>query len=245
MGERPPQPPAGHPRRLPRGDPSKALTISGGGLNHPFAVQVTATAAPGYQRRPGGAKLVGTKAAILVGKFGGSVTVIGPNFKPTSFLPIQGKSFKWPLGLAIDSNNNAWTVNYFSTVTQIRPNGTVAGVYKLPHGTLPWSEAIDGSGCVWVAGFAIPHVWLLCGADTAACPSGSSTGTILFPKLGFQNAAFQHFTSIQLDQPGNIWLSNNWSQLYPPVGGTGIDEIVGVATPVCTPLAPYRCGPPQ
>src|SRR5215467_8080337 len=82
----------------PGGDPSKAITITGGGLNHPFAVQID-----GYGRAwvtnagPGGAKLVGTKAAILVGKFGGSITDIGPDFKPASSSPIQSKSFKWPL----------------------------------------------------------------------------------------------------------------------------------------------------
>ena len=99
------------------------------------------------------------------------------------------------------------------------------------------------SGRVWVAGFGIPHVWLLCGTDTAACPPGSSTGTILSPWFGFQSAAFQHFTSVQLDQSGNAWLSNNWSQLVPPVGGVGIAEIVGVATPVCTPLTPLPVRP--
>jgi hypothetical protein len=45
---------------------------------------------------------VATRAAILVGTFGGSVSVIGPNFKPTPFSPIEHSSFKWPLGLAID-----------------------------------------------------------------------------------------------------------------------------------------------
>jgi len=35
-----------------------------------------------------------------------------------------------------------------------------------------------------------------------------------------------------------VWLSNNWSQFAPPVGGTGIAEIIGAATPVCTPLQP-------
>jgi hypothetical protein len=94
-----------------------------------------------------------------------------------------------------------------------------------------------------VAGFGTPRVWLLCGADTAACPPGSSTGTILSPKLGFQSAAFQHFTSIQVDQSGNIWLSNNWSTLNPPTGGVGIAEIVGAATPVCTPLTPVPVRP--
>jgi hypothetical protein len=45
----------------------------------------------------------------LVGKFGGSITVIGPDFKPVAFSTIQSSSFKWPLGLAIDSKNNAWS----------------------------------------------------------------------------------------------------------------------------------------
>lgn len=222
----------------PGGDPSKAFTVSGGGLNHPFAVQID-----GYGRAwvtnagLGGAKLVGTRLAPLVGKFGGSVTVIGTDFKPMSFSPIESDSFKWPLGAAIDSRNNAWITNYFgSTVTEIRADGSVAAVYKLPRGTIPWSDAVDGSDRVWVAGFVHPHVWLLCGDKTSACPPGSKTGTVLSPKLGFGSKAFQHFTSIQLDQSGNVWLSNNWSNLVPPVGGTGTAEIVGAATPVCTPL---------
>ena len=229
----------------PGGDPSRAFTISGSGLNHPFAVQID-----GYGRAwvtnagLGGARLVNTRAAILVGKFGGSITVIGPDFKPVAFSPIQSSSFKWPLGLAIDSKNNAWVTSYFSSaVTEIRPSGAVAGVYHLPKTVLPWSEAIDGSDRVWVAGFGTPRVWLLCGANTAACPPGSSTGTILSPNLGFQSAAFQHFTSIQIDQSGNLWLSNNWSKLNPPTGGTGIAEIVGAATPVCTPLTPVPVRP--
>jgi hypothetical protein len=229
----------------PGGDPSKAFTITGGGLNHPFAIQID-----GYGRAwvtnagLGGSKLVDTRAAIAIGKFGGSVTVIGPDFEPVSFSPIEDDSFKWPLGLSIDSDNNAWVVNYFgSTVTQIAPDGSVAGVYRLPRGTLPWSQAVDGSDRVWVAGFARHDVWLLCGADTGACPPSSATGTVLSPRLGFRSKAFQHFTSVQIDQSGNVWLSNNWSQLVPPAGGTGIAEIIGAATPVCAPLTPVPAQP--
>jgi hypothetical protein len=86
-------------------------------------------------------------------------------------------------------------------------------------------------------------VWLLCGASVGACPPNTTTGTIVSPKRGFRSKAFQHFTSIQLDQSGNVWLSNNWSKLDPPVGGTGIAEIVGAATPVCAPLAPLPMKP--
>jgi hypothetical protein len=229
----------------PGGDPSKAIVITGGGLNHPFAVQID-----GYGRAwvtnagLGGAKLVGTRLAPLVGKFGGSVTVIGPDFEPTSFSPIEDESFKWPLGTAIDSANNVWVTNYFSnSLTAIGPGGTVSGVYRLPRGTIPWANAVDGSGRVWVAGFVRPIVLLLCGADTSACPPGSATGTVLSPRLGFSSKAFQHFTSVQIDQSGNVWLSNNWSKLVPPVGGTGIAEMVGAATPVCAPLMPLPVQP--
>jgi hypothetical protein len=229
----------------PGGDPSKAITITGGGLNHPFAIQID-----GFGRAwvtnagPGGANLVNTRAAIAIGKFGGSVTVIGPDFEPTSFSPIEDDAFRWPLGLAIDSKNHAWVVNYFgSSVTEMQPDGTVAANFKLPDGTLPWSQAVDGSDRVWVAGFARPAVWLLCGATTDACPPGTATGTILSPPDGFASKAFQHFTSIQIDQSGNVWLSNNWANLVPPVGGVGIAEIVGAATPVCTPLTPLPVKP--
>ena len=229
----------------PGGDPSQAITITGGGLNHPFAVQID-----GYGRAwvtnagLGGARLVGTRAAIAIGKFGGSVTVIGPDFEPTSFSPIEDDSFKWPLGLSIDSQNHVWIANYFgSTVTEIAPNASVAGVYELPKGTLPWSQAVDGSDRVWVAGFARHDVWLLCGVNTDACPPGSTTGTILSPRLGFRSKAFQHFTSVQIDQSGNLWLSNNWSQLVPAVGGTGIAQVIGAATPVCAPLTPLPAQP--
>jgi hypothetical protein len=229
----------------PGGNPAKAIVVTGGGLNHPFAIQID-----GYGRAwvtnagPGGAKLVNTRAAILVGKFGGSVTVIGPNFKPTSFSPIQSDSFKWPLSTAVDANNNVWIANYFdSKITELRPDGAVAGAYKLPHGTAPWGDAVDGSGRISVAGFANPAVWLLCGSNKSACPQGATTGAIMSPKLGFRSKAFQHFTSVQVDQSGNVWLSNNWSQLVPPVGGTGIAEIIGAATPVCTPLQPLPTPP--
>jgi hypothetical protein len=170
--------------------------------------------------------------------------VIGPDFEPTSVSPIESDSFKWPLGLAIDSQNNAWTANYFdSSITEVLPDGTVAGVYRLPHGTLPWAQAVDGSDRVWVAGFARHDLWLLCGATTSACPPGSATGATLSPRLGFRSKAFQHFTSVQIDQAGNVWLSNNWSQLVPPAGGTGIAEVIGIATPVCAPLTPLPVQP--
>ncbi|MFD7992356.1 LysM peptidoglycan-binding domain-containing protein [Streptomyces mexicanus] len=229
----------------PHGDPTKAITITGGGLDHPFAVQID-----GYGRAwvsnagQGGAQLVNTRLAPLIGKFGGSVTVIGPDFRPTANSPLRSSSFKWPLSIALDSRNNAWVNSYFSSaVTALRPDGTVSGVYKLPERTLPWSVAVDGSDRVWVAGFLTPGVWTLCGADTTACTPGARTGTVLSPPNGFRSKALQHLTAVQIDQSGNVWLANNWSQIVPPVGGTGLVQLIGLATPVCTPLTPVPVRP--
>ncbi|MFC0055248.1 hypothetical protein [Streptomyces actinomycinicus] len=227
----------------PHGDPSKAITITGGGLDHPFSVQID-----GYGRawvsnaRLDGAKFMDTR--VPEGHVGGSVTVIGPDFKPTSFSPIKDPSFDWPLALAVDSGNNVWVPNFVSnSVTELGPDGRVAGVYKLPKPIGPWSIAIDGSDRVWVAGFAGPSVSVLCGADTSACPPGSTTGSVLSPPSGYRSKSIQHLTAVQLDQSGNVWLANNWSELVPPTGGVGLVELVGAATPVCTPLTPVPARP--
>ena len=71
----------------------------------------------------------------------------------------------------------------------------------------------------------------------------NSVISILSPARGFQSAAFQHCASIQLDQSGNIWLSNNWSKLNPPAGSMGIAEIIGLAMLVCTPMTPLHVRP--
>ncbi len=220
----------------PKGNPAKAITITGGGLNHPFSIQIDGQGRAWVTNEGlGGAKLVNTKLAFTIGKFGGSVTVIGSNFKVLKNSPIESKSFNFPLGVALDQGGNAWVVSYFgNTVTQIAPNGTVARVVKLPGHSFRWGDAVDGSGRIWVAGFSRPGVWLVCGAKTASCPKGSRTGSVLSPKSGFTSSAMQHLTSIQIDQSGNVWLSNNWAGLL--VGGVGVVELIGAATPVCTPL---------
>ncbi|MFI2760900.1 hypothetical protein ACH5A3_18840 [Streptomyces echinatus] len=227
----------------PHGDPSKAITVTGGGLDHPFSLQID-----GYGRawvsnaRFNGAELMDTR--VPTGHVGGSVTVIGPDFKPTSFSPVKDASLDWPLGLAVDSRNNVWVPDFVSnSVTRIGPDGKVAAVYKLPTAIAPWSIAIDGSDRVWVAGFGAPSVSVLCGVDTRACPPGSSTGSVLSPPDGYRSKSIQHLTAVQLDQSGNVWLANNWSRLVPPTGGIGLAELIGAATPVCTPLQPLPARP--
>lgn len=228
-------PSAGNVIVYPGGDPAQAIVITGGGINHPFAVQIDNN---GNAWVTNGGDNPESMLDPTNPKLGGSVSVIGPDFQPLPFSPVQGGDTERVLGLALDSQGNAWVASFDnSAVVQIAPDGTILGSHKVPDVLGVWSVAVDGSDRVWVMGFSVPGVILFCGADTSACPPGSATGDVLSPgQFGFQSKALQHLTSGQIDQSGNIWLSNNWTTLKPPSGGVGIVEFVGMATPVCAPL---------
>lgn len=228
-------PSAGNVIVYPGGDPTQAIVITGGGINHPFAVQIDNN---GNAWVTNGGDNPDSMLDPDNPKLGGSVSVIGPDFQPLPFSPIQGGDIERVLGLALDSQGNAWVASFDnSAVVQIAPDGTIASSHKVPDVLGVWSVTVDGSDRVWVMGFSVPGVLLLCGADTSACPPGSATGDLLSPgNFGFQSKALQHLTSGQIDQAGNLWLSNNWATLKPPSGGVGIVEFVGLATPVCAPL---------
>jgi hypothetical protein len=222
----------------PLGDPSKAFQITGGGLNHPFAIQfdnqgrawvsTAGIGAPTPQEGPFETK---------EGAAGGNVIVINPDYSFAEFSPIATDDLQWPLGLALDSKGNAWVAGFFNnSVVEFSPDGEILRTIPFPVPGTVWGIAVDGGDRVWVAGFADPTVWLICGENTAACPPGSQTGDLLSPPGGFRSKAIQHLTSLQVDPSGNVWLSNNWSQLDPPTGGVGIVEFIGVAAPVCAPL---------
>ncbi|MER6333750.1 NHL repeat-containing protein [Streptomyces sp. NPDC001034] len=224
----------------PHGDPNRAITITDKSFNHPFAVQIDGQGRAWVTNSHLSFEQI--RESGRPGNVGGSVTIVGPDFKPIS--STNDKSLQGPVGLALDSKGNAWVANFFSSaVTEIRPNGTVAGVYQLPKKVFPWSVAIDGQDRVWIAGFGDSSVSLLCGMNRAACPPGASVGTALSPAQGFQNKAIQHLTAVQIDPSGNAWVANNWTKIVPPAGGVGLVELIGAAAPVCTPLTPLPVRP--
>lgn len=220
----------------PGGDPSKAISITGGGIDHPFAVQIDNLGRAWVSNSAPGDNVDISQGAN--NKASGTLTVINPNFQVTDFSPISSEAVKHVLGIALDSQGNVWANSFDSGVlAQISPQGKVVQTISLGQPSGPWGNAVDGSDRIWVAGFLNTGVYLFCGVNTAACPPGSSTGTMLSPgSKGFQSKALQHLTSLQIDPSGNVWLSNNWATLKPHSGGIGIVEFVGVAAPVCTPL---------
>jgi hypothetical protein len=159
-----------------------------------------------------------------------------PDYGINPVSPITSSDMRRPMGIALDSKGNAWVAGFDNDVVfQISPDGAIAGTYKLGGTFNLWGIAIDGSDRVWVTVFHNQSVFLLCGVNTAACPPGSKTGDVLSPGTdGFKSPPFQHFTSIQFDESGNIWLSNNWSTVINTVRGENAEFIftVGNARPL-------------
>lgn len=96
---------------------------------------------------------------------------------------------------------------------------------------IPWGNAVDGAGNVWVANFGSGRVSRFNGA----------TGGAIAPD-GYYSDALQRNTGISIDPSGNVWLTNNWLD-DPPLtnpGGDGLVMFIGIASPVRTPLI----GPP-
>jgi hypothetical protein len=184
----------------------------------------------------------------------GFVTKIVPS-SPPPYTSYTATGMDRPLGVAIDSLGNVWVANVGGPFdsTNAGPGAVVAfnsaGV-TLPGSPFtggsikgPWGIAIDGNDNVWVNDWIGERVTLLCGARTANCPPGFTTGQQISPPNGYTSNAMQRLTRVVIDQAGNVWVPNNWKTI--PIqtnpGGFGMLEIVGAAAPVKAPV----WGPPQ
>ncbi len=148
----------------------------------------------------------------------------------------QANVLSVPSSISVDFSQNVWTYNVgTNSVGEIANNGTPLGRY-LTNATLFQTILIsfDGSNTAW-----LPNC-------RAGCPgSGSSlpdtilrldpAGNLIDPSDGLQTPSFQGVGSTAVDASGNLWVANSF-------GGT-LTQLVGVATPVLTPLAAATFAP--
>jgi sugar lactone lactonase YvrE len=132
-----------------------------------------------------------------------------------------------PDGIAIDQRGYVWIANYAGdSISQLASDGTViSSGYSDMKASInhPQGLAIDGSGHVWVTNYRGPSITELAGSAAA------SPGQILSPTAGYAgDAKLLEAYAIQIDASGNLWVTNQGSSL--------LTEIVGLATPVKTPL---------
>lgn len=164
----------------------------------------------------------------------GAIVELSPTGSPLSGSGgYTGVGLNTPTGIAIDHNGNVWVSNSGGTngsVTEISKTGALlsgAGGYTNSALSNPRAIAIDGAGNVWVAG-----------QNTTS--EISSAGTFLSGSTGFPAAdgpnGFTVGSGIAIDGSGDVWL--NYDPYNFLFGYTYyMQEIVGAAAPVVTPLS--------
>ena len=133
-----------------------------------------------------------------------------------------GGGLDFPQGIAIDSSGNAWTPNDLGeSVSKFSNTGAaLSGTTGYTGGSLsqPTAIAIDGSGNAWISNF---HGNTVTGL--------SSAGTILSGTSFYTGGGLNGPEGIAVDSSGNVWVPNFL--------GSSVTEIIGLATPVVTPIA--------
>jgi streptogramin lyase len=159
----------------------------------------------------------------VVNQSSSNVTKVAPDGSSfTNYNCCDGAS-----GVAIDQGNNVWIANYFGdSVSLVSNSGTVIANNYTAGGSIyhPQGIAVDGAGTVWVANYRAPYLSELAGS-TSAVP-----GTALSPPGGLgADAGLLEAYALALDASGNVWVSNQGSNL--------VTKYIGLATPVKTPLS--------
>ncbi len=152
-----------------------------------------------------------------------TVTKISPDGSQfTAYTCCNGAS-----GIAIDQRGFVWVANYYGdSISQLASDGTVISSGYSDNKASIWHPqgiAIDGSGHVWITNYFGSSITELAGSATA------SPGQILSPTVGYaHDAVIDEGFAIAVDASGNLWITNFFSNI--------LTEIVGLATPVKTPL---------
>ena len=148
-----------------------------------------------------------------------SVSMVTPTGAITQFACCRE-----PAGLAIDAHGSVWVADYSaSKVEQLSSTGATLQTVTGGGLTNPNGIAIDGAGAAWAVNYRGNSL----SAFSAA--SGGTHSTPLSPAAGLGlDANLNEPFGIALDASGNVWLSN--------FGGFSVTELVGLATPVRTPL---------
>jgi streptogramin lyase len=140
-----------------------------------------------------------------------------------------GVGLNSPTGIAIDHSGNVWVSNSggtYGSVTEIsKTGGLISPSTGYTNSALgnPTAIAIDGAGNAWVVG-------------PGAINEISPAGTFLSGSTGYPAAEGSNVTGMTIDQSGDVWVNYDpYSFLY---GYTYyMQEMVGAATPVVTPLS--------
>jgi hypothetical protein len=191
---------------------SGAYGYSGGGLSFPLAIGIDGS----------GNAWVANYGGQSVTELSNSGAILsGPN-------GYTGGGIAIPVSLALDRSGNVWVASHSTYVpspggvTKLSNTGATliaAAGYHTTGMTYPYGIAIDGSGNAWVTSDSPPYTGIFeISSSGATLSSANGYG---FGKLGFPEG-------IAIDGSGDVWVADQ---------GEAVEELIGAATPVITPIA--------
>jgi hypothetical protein len=188
---------------------------TGGGLIFPTSVAID------------GAENVWTTNGVMPTGSLSKLSSTGVTISPSA--GYTGGGLNAPLGIAIDSSGNVWAANnntdgiskFSNAGTALSPStGYTGGGTALSGGV-----AIDGAGNVWFSNSSENNP----NRGINDVSEFSNAGVALSPSTGYIGGGLGVPGAVAVDGSGNVWVTD----FYP---GGGLNELVGAATPVITPI---------
>lgn len=140
--------------------------------------------------------------------------------------PFTGNGLDSPFGIAIDYSGNLWVTNFDgNSISKFSSTGSPISSYTGGGLHSPAGIAVDGAGNIWVANNGRYNI-----------SEFDSNGTAITNSKGFQlSSSVTQLVWIAIDGSGNVWVSAR--------GSVGLNELVGAAAPVVTPLVANLLSP--
>jgi hypothetical protein len=188
---------------------------TGGGLIFPTSVAID------------GAENVWTTNGVMPTGSLSKLSSTGVTISPSA--GYTGGGLDAPLGIAIDSSGNVWAANnstdgiskFSNAGTALSPStGYTGGGTAFSGGV-----AIDGAGNVWFSNSSVNNP----NRGINDVSEFSNAGDNLSPSTGYTGGGLGVPGAVAVDGSGNVWVTD----FYP---GGGLNELVGAATPVITPI---------
>ena len=137
----------------------------------------------------------------------------------------SGGGVNVPYSIAIDNSGNAWladTGGLNTNVAKLSSGGVAISPstgYTGGGVDTPVAVAIDGSGNAWVAN----------NGTNISITELANNGTAISPSTGYIAPGVNSLNAIAVDGSGNVWVADK--------NALQITEMIGLATPVVTPLS--------
>ena len=189
-------------------------TFTGSGISSPQAIAIDAS---------GNAWIADTSAVVELSSTGTAMS---------GSSGYTGIGLNSPKAIAIDHAGNVWVANGGGNNVIVISNtgGAVSGTSGYTAASLSQPNAItlDGAGNAWVKGIGVGQF-----AGNYTITELSNSGTVLSGANGYLSTSAG---GIAIDESGDVWTNYAFVQILFSTKWY-VEEIVGAATPVVTPLA--------